>query len=173
MRLHFLILAVVVSFLSCNQKKEIAPPQSNKALKKTIHTFLDDWHKAASEANFEAYFSKMDSTSVFIGTDASENWTKKQFENFSKPYFDKGEAWNFVALERNIYMNDANNFIWFDELLETWMGTCRGSGVLEKKDRSWKIKQYVLSIEIPNADVQAVILEKRKSDSLFLTRFYK
>jgi hypothetical protein len=53
------------------------------------------------------------------------------------------------------------------------MGTCRGSGVLEKKDRSWKIKQYVLSIEIPNADVQAVILEKRKSDSLFLTRFYK
>ena len=173
MRLHFLILAVVVSFLSCNQKKEISPPQSNKALKKTIHTFLDDWHKAASEANFEAYFSKMDSTSVFIGTDASENWTKKQFENFSKPYFDKGEAWNFVALERNIYMNDANNFIWFDELLETWMGTCRGSGVLEKKDRSWKIKQYVLSIEIPNADVQAVILEKRKSDSLFLTRFYK
>ena len=99
--------------------------------------------------------------------------TKEQFENFSKPYFDKGEAWNFVALERNIYMNDANNFIWFDELLETWMGTCRGSGVLEKKDRSWKIKQYVLSIEIPNADVQAVILEKRKSDSLFLTRFYK
>lgn len=173
MRLHFLILAVVVSFFSCNHKKEIAPPQSNKALKKTIHTFLDDWHKAASEANFEAYFSKMDSTSVFIGTDASENWTKKQFENFSKPYFDKGEAWNFVALERNIYMNDANNFIWFDELLETWMGTCRGSGVLEKKDRSWKIKQYVLSIEIPNADVQAVILEKRKSDSLFLTRFYK
>ena len=173
MRLHFLILVVVVSFFSCNQKKEIAPPQSNKALKKTIHTFLDDWHKAASEANFKEYFSKMDSASVFIGTDASENWTKEQFENFSKPYFDKGEAWNFVALERNIYMNDANNFIWFDELLETWMGTCRGSGVLEKKDRSWKIKQYVLSIEIPNADVQAVILEKRKSDSLFLTRFYK
>ena len=65
MRLHFLILAVVVSFLSCNQKKEIAPPQSNKALKKTIHTFLDDWHKAASEANFKEYFSKMDSASVF------------------------------------------------------------------------------------------------------------
>jgi len=171
MRIYLLIL--VVSFFSCNQKKEIALTSTNPALKKTIHTFLDDWHKAASEANFEAYFSKMDSASVFIGTDASENWTKKQFENFSKPYFDKGKAWSFAALERNIYINDANNFIWFDELLETWMGTCRGSGVLEKKDMSWKIKQYVLSIEIPNADVQTVILEKRKSDSIFLTRFHK
>ena len=173
MRTRFLSLFLVGFFFSCNQKKQIALPPTNTALKKTIHTFLDDWHKAASEANFDAYFSKMDSTSVFIGTDASENWTKKQFENFSKPYFDKGKAWSFEALERNIYINDANNFIWFDELLETWMGTCRGSGVLEKKDMSWKIKQYVLSIEIPNADVQTVILEKRKSDSIFLTRFYK
>ena len=75
------------------------------------------------------------------------------------------------ALERNIYINDARNFVWFDELLATWMGTCRGSGVIEKKDKIWKIKHYVLSIEIPNNDVQAVIKAKKKSDSIFLSNY--
>ena len=88
---------------------------------------------AAAEANFDAYFGKMDTISVFIGTDASENWTKKEFSDFSKPYFDKGKAWDFKTLERNIYVNTSGDFVWFDELLNTWMGTCRGSGVLEKK----------------------------------------
>ncbi len=53
------------------------------------------------------------------------------------------------------------------------MGTCRGSGVLEKKENSWKIKHYVLSVAIPNDDVQAVILAKKKSDALFLKQFQK
>ncbi|WP_297805122.1 nuclear transport factor 2 family protein, partial [uncultured Polaribacter sp.] len=59
----------------------------------------------------------------------------------------------------------------FDELLATWMGTCRGSGVIEKKDKIWKIKHYVLSIEIPNNDVQTVIKAKKKSDSIFLSNY--
>ncbi|MDG2356925.1 MAG: nuclear transport factor 2 family protein [Polaribacter sp.] len=94
-------------------KKRNCTHINKHSVKKKIHRFLDDWDKAASEANFEAYYSKMDTASVFIGTDAAENWTKKQFENFSKPYFDKGKASSFVALERNIYTNDAHNFIWF------------------------------------------------------------
>ena len=51
------------------------------------------------------------------------------------------------------------------------MGTCRGSGVLEKKDKKWKIKHYVLSVEIPNDDVQTIIAAKKKSDSIFLSNF--
>ena len=115
----------------------------------------------------------MDSVSVFIGTDASENWEKKQFQDFSKPYFDKGKAWDFKTLERTICLNPSGDFAWFDELLNTWMGTCRGSGVLEKTTNGWKIKQYVLSITIPNDDVQAVILAKKKRDDLFLKTFQK
>ena len=115
----------------------------------------------------------MDSISVFIGTDATENWTKNEFANFSKPFFDKGKAWSFIPLERNIYINDAKNFVWFDELLNTWMGICRGSGVLEKQQNTWVIKHYVLSVAIPNNDVQSVILAKKKSDSIFLAKFNK
>jgi hypothetical protein len=35
------------------------------------------------------------------------------------------------------------------------------------------IKQYVLSITIPNDDVQAVMLAKKKRDDLFLKTFQK
>lgn len=173
MKKGFICFALIVMAFACSVKKELVPAQSISIIETNVNTLLDNWHKAASEANYEGYFSKMDSVSVFIGTDATENWTKKQFENFSKPHFDKGKAWSFKALERNIYVNDAKNFVWFDELLETWMGTCRGSGVLEKKDKTWKIKHYVLSIEIPNNDVKAVIKAKKRSDSIFLSNFRK
>jgi hypothetical protein len=157
-------------FISCNAVKTISLNE-NTQIQSVVNTTLNDWHAAASEANFDAYFDKMDRISVFIGTDASENWTKKQFSAFSKPYFDKGKAWDFKTLERNIFVNTSGNFVWFDELLTTWMGTCRGSGVLEKKGNQWKIKHYVLSVAIPNEDVQAVILAKKKRDANFLKKF--
>ncbi|TVZ56646.1 SnoaL-like protein [Lutibacter sp. Hel_I_33_5] len=157
-------------FFACKQKNSTTVVNPTE-IKKTINTVLDDWHKAASEANYENYFRVLDSNSVYIGTDASENWTKAQFSEFSKPYFDKGKAWSFTALERNIYINKTNNTVWFDELLNTWMGTCRGSGVLEKTNTEWKIKHYVLSITIPNDDVKEIINIKKEKDSIFLNNY--
>ncbi|WP_231494711.1 nuclear transport factor 2 family protein [Polaribacter sp. Hel_I_88] len=164
------IFALMFILVGCNSDKEISISESS-VIKNNVNTLLNDWHLAASEANFENYFSKMDSISVFIGTDATENWNKEQFINYSKPYFDKGKAWSFNTLERNIYLNNSGTFVWFDELLNTQMGTCRGSGVLEKKGNSWKIKHYVLSIAIPNEDVNAVIEAKKKNDAIFLKNF--
>ena len=51
----------------------------------------------------------MTDDSVFIGTDATENWQNKDFRAFSKPYFDRGKAWSFTAIDRNIYVNGENN----------------------------------------------------------------
>lgn len=168
-----LLFLVISTFFGCNQKKEIESSVDESSIKTTVNTVLNDWHNAASEADFKSYFSKMDSISVFIGTDASENWNKKQFQEYSKPHFDQGKAWSFTALERNIYVNNTGNFVWFDELLNTQMGTCRGSGVLQKANNSWVIKHYVLSIAVPNEDVNAVINDKKKNDSIFLQKFHK
>ena len=155
-------LLLIVFFFSCSKKEENISLIDKRSIKKNINLLINNWHKAATDADFDAYFNKMDSVSVFIGTDATENWNKKQFKDFSKPYFDKGKAWDFKTLERNIYINNLGNFAWFDELLDTWMGTCRGSGVLEKKNNTWKIKHYVLSIPIPNDDINAIIAVKKK-----------
>ena len=133
---------------------------------KEIHGVLDAWHEAAAKADFQTYFNLMGEQSVFIGTDAVENWQRDAFEAFSKPYFDQGKAWAFEARERNIYTSVDGSIAWFDELLDTWMGTCRGSGVLEKHDDSWKIRHYVLSITIPNEEIEPVIALKKTKDSL-------
>jgi hypothetical protein len=166
MKRAIIVLLSMYCCISCDVVQ-----QDKDLVKKEVHTLLVNWHQAATDANFENYFGAMDSLSVFIGTAAEEVWTKAQFQVFSKPYFDKGKAWSFHALDRNVYVNDTGNFVWFDELLDTWMGTCRGSGVLEKTGDVWKIKQYVLSVPIPNEDIQAVIAIKNKKDALFLEKY--
>ncbi len=172
MRIFFFFCMLIFSFFGCSPAKKVTTIKSVSTIKVEVNTLLDNWHKAASEADYKGYFGAMDSVSVFIGTDATENWNKTEFASFSKPFFNKGKAWSFKPLERNVYVSEQRNFVWFDELLDTWMGTCRGSGVLEKKQNIWKIKHYVLSVEIPNNNVQAVIKAKKKSDSIFLTRFH-
>ena len=154
MKKPLLLLFVTLFLLHCKQQVPVA---KDATIKKEVQAVVNNWHQAATDANFENYFSKMDSIAVFIGTDATENWTKKQFSNFSKPYFDKGKAWDLKTIERNIYISKNKDVVWFDELLDTWMGTCRGSGVLEKSNTQWKIKQYVLSVTIPNDSIQKVI----------------
>lgn len=133
----------------------------------TINRLLDDWHAAAARADYNAYFGKIADDGHYIGTDATENWDKKAFATFSKPYFDKGKAWDFKAVERNIYLSKDGKVAWFDELLDTWMKGCRGSGVLEKQGKEWKIKHYVLSMTIPNEVTDKVIpLKAQHEDAL-------
>jgi hypothetical protein len=163
----YLFIAAILLFVSCEQKEVDSPSIEDVSGIETIDSLLTNWHGAAANADFHRYFGMMDSASVYIGTDAGENWTKEQFSAFSKPYFDKGKAWSFKAFDRNIYFSKDGSIAWFDELLDTWMGTCRGSGVFEFINDEWKLKHYVLSIAIPNESVQDVIATKQALDSIF------
>ncbi|WP_318343435.1 nuclear transport factor 2 family protein [Flagellimonas baculiformis] len=141
--------------------------------KEKIGKVLDSWHLAAANADFDAYFGKMTNDAVFIGTDAMENWQNADFRTFSKPYFDKGKAWSFTAVQRNIYLDESKNFAWFDELLDTQMKICRGSGVLKKENGQWKIAHYVLSIAVPNEYVDELVQIKEKRDDELLLELKK
>ena len=144
--------------------------QNTDSDKKKINTTLDSWHKAAANAEFDNYFSYMTSNGVFIGTDATENWQLDAFKAFSKPYFDKGKAWNFTSLQRNIYFDKYQNTAWFDELLDTQMKICRGSGVLIKEGKNWKIAHYVLSMTVPNDNTDEVVKIKEKIENGFIEK---
>ncbi|MEW7289292.1 nuclear transport factor 2 family protein [Aquimarina sp. 2304DJ70-9] len=135
-----------------------------------IDTTIEKWHKAAAEANFEAYFGLMTNDAIFIGTDPTENWNYTDFKAFAKPYFDKGKAWSFSTLERNIFAENDAKTAWFDELLDTQMGICRGSGVLQKTAKGWRIKHYVLSIAIPNENVKEITELKKKFDTTLIEK---
>ena len=138
--------------------------QQSLGAKEQITSVLDQWHKAAADASFETYFSLMDQQSIFIGTDAEELWNKQEFMDFAKPYFDRGKAWSFTSVERNIYMDENQKYAWFDELLSTQMELCRGSGILMLTDQGWKIRHYVLSIAVPNEDVDQLVALKKEHD---------
>lgn len=130
-----------------------------------VNAVLDAWHKAAAEAKFDTYFSLMTPNGVFIGTDATENWQNDAFRTFAKPFFEKGKAWDFKLLERHIYFSKDQKTAWFDELLDTQMKICRGSGVLVKSGKQWKIAHYVLSMTVPNNNTNEVVKTKDRIES--------
>tara|TARA_B110000977_G_C11053199_1_gene483087 strand:+ start:1229 stop:1696 length:468 start_codon:yes stop_codon:yes gene_type:complete len=138
-----LVLLILGLFSCSNISKE---EQTNK-----LNIEIDNWHKDATNADFESYFDFIAEEGVFIGTDKTERWSKKEFSEFSKPYFDKGKAWSFYAKERTIRFNKSNTFAWFDEVLDTWMGDCRSTGIASYNGTEWKLEHYQLSVTIDNA----------------------
>jgi ketosteroid isomerase-like protein len=122
-----------------------------------LNRYMDNWHMAASKANFEEYFGFMTDSFIFLGTAPGERWNKKQFADFSKPYFDKGKAWDFKASNRQWEFSANGKVAWFDEDLDTWMRGCRGTGVLIKKKGEWKIVQYNLTVLIENEKIKEFI----------------
>jgi len=125
----------------------------NTASVAAINHTLDQLHDAASKADGARYFNLFSSDAVFIGTDASERWTIKEFRAYAEPYFAKGRGWTYKPRSRHVVVADipCHCIAWFDELLDSESyGTSRGTGVLELKDGSWKISQYALTFPIPN-----------------------
>lgn len=116
----------------------------------TIDSLLTAWHLAATIADSAGYFSLLSPSSTYVGTDASEVWTKEAFLGFAAPYFARGKAWAFTTRSRNIYTSRDGHTVWFDEVLDTWMGACRGSGVWSWYNGHWLLDHYVLSVAVSN-----------------------
>ena len=116
-----------------------------------VESTLDDFHRAASEADGDAYFDLFAAEGVFLGTDATERWTVDEFRAYAKPHFDRGRGWTYTPLERHVSISDGGDTAWFDERLHNdGLGATRGSGVLVRRDGVWKVVQYNLTIPVPN-----------------------
>ena len=151
MRFLFLLLPLAVSFTSLSQSK-----------KEKLDALVDNWHLAAAKADFQGYFGFMSDDFVFLGTAPEERWSKKEFAEFSRPYFDQGKAWDFKAVDRNWEMSANKKIIWFDENLDTWMQGCRGAGILIKHKGEWKIAYYNLTVLIENEKMKEFLELRNK-----------
>ncbi len=141
--------------------------------KQQISTMLDSFNEAAAKANYDTYFDFFTADATFIGTDATENWTKKEFMIWSKPFFDKKKTWNFKSIQRHVYLKKDTDIAWFDELLLTQMKICRGSGIVVKQGDKWKIQQYVLSTTIPNKELDKIIAIKAPIEDSLIVKLLK
>ncbi|MGB0523446.1 MAG: nuclear transport factor 2 family protein [Flammeovirgaceae bacterium] len=123
-----------------------------------INTFMDAWHKAAATADSEGFFGRMADDCIYIGTDKTERWLRDELKEWSKKYFARDKAWDFKPIERKVYFNKKKDYAWFNETLDTWMGVCRSSGVLQKdKKKGWLLKHYHLSVTIDNELIQGFL----------------
>lgn len=126
-----------------------------------LDNLIDKWHQSASEADYKAYFGLMDSSFIFLGTAPNERWSKVEFSEFSKPYFDSGKAWSFVPSNRIWNFSSNGKTAWFDEDLETWMEDCRATGVMILTSEGWKIAYYNLHVLIENEKIKEFILLRK------------
>lgn len=124
-------------------------------IQRELERLVSSWHQAATDADEDIYFGLMAPKSIFIGTDASERWTKDEFMDYAESAFNKETAWDFKTVYRHFTIGDDRRHAWWDEKLDTWMGTCMASGVLENTADGWKIIHYQLSLAVPNDKIQA------------------
>lgn len=161
---------ILLTFSSSGCKEKATAGIDTASEKKLIAATLDSFNRAAARADYDKYFSYYADGAIFTGTDATERWDKKSFMVWAKPYFDRGRAWNFTAIERNIYFDKRGTVAWFDELLNTQMKICRGSGVMVKTGADWKLQQYILSATVPNTVLDTVVIMKTPiEDSIIRT----
>ena len=66
----------------------VSSDEPTYAVDKVMNTF----HKAASESDYLAYFSKFSPNVYFLRTDASEHWSLEEFKDYAKPAFDAGRG---------------------------------------------------------------------------------
>lgn len=148
--------SLLILFISVTASCTSSSFDEEKA-RQNIDQLLDRWHQAAAEADGDRFFGSMTEEGIYIGTDPGERWTRKEFEEWAAPHFEGEKAWAFEAKERHIIFAEGGRTAWFDESLKTWMGPCRGSGVLTKEKEGWRIAHYHLAKSIPNPKMDSVL----------------
>ncbi|HAF27936.1 MAG TPA: hypothetical protein DCG75_02715 [Bacteroidales bacterium] len=147
MRNKILLIVSLIMLFSCQTSNNKINIESEI---NSLNVFIDNWHHAAAVANEDVFFGSLDSNAVYLGTDPDERWLKNEFMDWGMKYFERDTAWAFKPYNRFWEFSDDMNYAWFDELLETHMGICRGSGIVKRYGNTWKIKHYNLALTLPN-----------------------
>jgi len=149
--LPLLAWLVPVLLTACRSSQPLGETNFENPDRQAIERLLDDFHLAASEADGERYFGHMSPDMIFLGTDASERWTKDQFQAYSMEFFNTGQGWTYRPMERHVFLGSGSDAAWFDErLFNEKYGECRGTGALRKIDGTWYLSQYNLAFPVPN-----------------------
>tara|TARA_R110002073_G_scaffold88233_3_gene209509 strand:- start:3060 stop:3590 length:531 start_codon:yes stop_codon:yes gene_type:complete len=129
---------------------------ANQRDRDAVVRVLDGWHQAASRGDIDAYFGHLAEDATFLGTDASERWSKDQFLAYTKPIrASSGGMWTIQPFDRFVVVEGAH--AWIDEgLRHENYSDWRGTGVLRRTDDGWEIVHYSMTFTIPNGLSDAV-----------------
>jgi len=153
-------LPLVMSACETTDSRSNAGPEvmGNGIDHSDIEAVLDAWHHDASIGDLEDYIGLMTEGAVFMGTDANERWTRKEFREFAAPHFADGHGWTYHPRNRYIRTNAYGDVAWIDEILDhDSYGVLRGTAVMRQNGDYWRIAHYSLTFLIPNEVVGEVI----------------
>lgn len=137
-----------------------------------IDALMDGFHAAAAHADGQRYLGYFTKDGVFMGTDDWERWPlNPDFRNYVAERFKEGTGWTYQSIERHIAFSPDRKVAWFDEITksEKW-GLFRGTGVLLKQDKAWKIAHYSMSVLVPNeawvavSDISKAAVKRRNAE---------
>jgi ketosteroid isomerase-like protein len=145
-----LILASLVLLTSSSAFSKDVQPLAKNVLE-LIESKMDDFHDAADNGDKVRYLNHFSEDSVFMGTDDWERWTYSEFTEYVNKHFKEGKGWSYSPVKRFTKLNSEKDMAWIDEIVESkkW-GRFRGTAVLEKTQRGWKLKHYSLTKLVPN-----------------------
>lgn len=134
-----------------NEGAPLVADEKESRENRAVRELLNTYHRAAANADGDAFFECLDPDGVFCGTDKTERWTREELRAFVGPYFARGQGWTATPVDQNVFLSEDGNTAWFDELLRnaTYADT-RATGVMEKSDGKWKIVHINVSFPIPN-----------------------
>jgi ketosteroid isomerase-like protein len=155
MRTIALALFIATHSLACAAGQRPVTHVATTPERAAIDAVLDDWHAAAAASDLERYMSHMADEGVFLGTDATERWSKAEFRAYAARPFSQGRGWSMRMRRRSVTLR--GDVAIFDEDLDAQnLGPARGSGVLAREGDRWRILQYNLTITVPNERFDAV-----------------
>ncbi|MCB1647098.1 MAG: nuclear transport factor 2 family protein [Pseudomonadales bacterium] len=115
-----------------------------------VDAVMSRFHAAAAAGDYDSYFALFTDDGVFLGTDRTERWDIPTFRAYAKAPFERG-GWTYDMRERHIAFSADQQTAWIDEILfNQSLGECRGTAVLSRTPRGWKISHYSLTMLIPN-----------------------
>lgn len=157
---RFILPLLMVALLLQTAIVSVAAEQDDPgsaADRQAIHSMLDDFHQAAADADRERYLDHFAPGGVFMGTDDWERWPLGEFREYVAQRFEGGTGWTYRPAERRIAFAGDGDTAWFDEIAVSprW-GRFRGTGVVQRTARGWKIAHYSLTALVPNERFQEV-----------------
>jgi ketosteroid isomerase-like protein len=150
------LLSIVCTLLAACAAAPLTETPRDDHERIAVERLLDDWHAAAARADGAAYLGALEPGAIFMGTDASERWTRAEFAAYCEPYFARGQGWTYEPRERHVVVS--GDLAWFDERL--WndkYGDCRGTGVVRRAEGTWRLAHYSLTFLIPNERAARVV----------------
>ena len=84
-----------------------------------IDALLDDFHRAAAEADEARYLGHFAPDAVFLGTDDWERWPLPAFRKYVAQRFAGGTGWTYHPRDRHVAFAPDGSTAWFDEIVES------------------------------------------------------